>query len=199
VAVFEYSNNRSRNLLELEGDRILIGKGSDADLIISDPSVSRRHAKVERIGVAWSLTDLDSKNGTLVNGKPLSGERVLRDGDEVIMGRTLLVYRDRRHLDDTSTARLKRPPALTPRERDVLIELCRPALEGAVFTVPASVQDIADALFIRDSGVKQHLARLYDKFDIPEEGREPRRVRLAKQAMVSGAVSRADLKRPPDG
>jgi pSer/pThr/pTyr-binding forkhead associated (FHA) protein len=195
VALFEYSSSRGRNLLGLEGDRISIGKSGEADLIISDPAVSRLHAAVERLGAAWCIRDLGSTNGTLVNGKPLSGERVLRDGDEVVVGKTRLIYRDRSGSDDTSTTRLTHPPALTPREYDVLVELCRPALSGSAFTPPASVRDIADVLVVTEAAVKQHLARLFDKFDIAEEGREPRRVRLANQALQSGAVALADLRR----
>jgi tetratricopeptide (TPR) repeat protein len=83
-------------------------------------------------------------------------------------------------------------PDLTRRERDVLIALCRPALEGEVFTEPASVGQIAAALVVTDAAVKQHLSHLYDKFAIAETG-ERRRVRLAREAIRRGAVTLGEI------
>ena len=83
-------------------------------------------------------------------------------------------------------------PELTRRERDVLVALCRPALEEDVFTEPASVREIADALVVTEAAVKQHLLHLYDKFAIADSG-ERRRVRLAKEAIRRGAVAQPEF------
>jgi hypothetical protein len=95
--------------------------------------------------------------------------------------------------DDRSSAHAghREPPELTRRERYVLAALCRPALESDVFTEPASVRQIAEALVVTEAAVKQHLMHLYDKFAIPETG-ERRRVRLAREAVRLGVVSIAD-------
>jgi hypothetical protein len=84
------------------------------------------------------------------------------------------------------------PPELTRRERDVLVALCRPALEGDLFTEPASVREIAAALVVTDAAVKQHLGNLYYKFGIGETG-ERRRVTLAKEAFRRGAITADEL------
>jgi pimeloyl-ACP methyl ester carboxylesterase len=86
------------------------------------------------------------------------------------------------------------PPELTRRERDVLTALCRPALDGGVFAEPASVRQIATALVVTEAAIKQHLLHLYDKFGIAETG-ERRRVRLAREAIRSGAVAFRDSPR----
>ncbi|MEX1009538.1 MAG: helix-turn-helix transcriptional regulator, partial [Acidimicrobiia bacterium] len=84
-------------------------------------------------------------------------------------------------------------PRLTPRERDVLIELCRPlAASGDAFTEPASIRQIADSLFVSEAAVKQHLARLYDKFEIYDDSGR-RRVHLANAVMERGVLTRTDL------
>jgi len=83
-------------------------------------------------------------------------------------------------------------PELTRRERDVLVALCRPLLDGEVFTTPASVREIAAALVVTDAAVKQHLLHLYDKFEIPETGGN-RRVALAREAARRAVVSLDDL------
>jgi hypothetical protein len=95
-------------------------------------------------------------------------------------------------LDLTNPGDPRDAPDLTRRERDVVIALCRPALEGDVFTEPASVRQIAEALVVTDAAVKQHLSHLYVKFDIAETG-ERRRVQLAREAIRRGAVSLGEI------
>ncbi len=78
-------------------------------------------------------------------------------------------------------------PRLTRREQDVLAALCQPRLEGEIFTEPASVRQIAEALVVTEAAVKQHLGHLYEKFAIPPG--DGRRARLANEAIRRGAVS----------
>jgi len=92
------------------------------------------------------------------------------------------------------TAAIASPPPLTPRERDVLVALCRPLLTGDAFTEPASTRAIAAELVVSEAAVKQHLSRLYDKFDVSTRD-ERRRVQLANAAVARGAVRVADLRR----
>jgi tetratricopeptide (TPR) repeat protein len=84
-------------------------------------------------------------------------------------------------------------PELTRRERDVLVALCRPLTDDEVFASPASVHEIAEALVVTDAAVKQHLAHLYDKFEI-RETRAKRRLALAREAIRRGAISSDDLR-----
>lgn len=81
---------------------------------------------------------------------------------------------------------------ITPRERDVLIVLCRPAATDELFVEPTSVREIAQALDVTEAAVKQHLLNLYEKFGIGE-GDERRRVALARQAVRSGVIGLGDL------
>jgi DNA-binding NarL/FixJ family response regulator len=69
----------------------------------------------------------------------------------------------------STTEALGAPPALTPRERVVLVELCRPLLSANVFTQPASVREIAEVLVVSEAAVKQHLGRLYEKFGVVDD------------------------------
>lgn len=179
----------------LEGERVTIGSAPANDLVLgSDDTVSRLHAVLEMVGDSWCLRDLASRNGTTVNGERLITQRPLHDRDEVRVGRLRLVFRaDPARDHGSTTAAAQAAPALTPRERDVLDALCRPVLRGDVFTEPSSIREIAAALVVTEAAVKQHLARLYDKFTIPEEG-ERRRVRLANAAIRRGAVALPNLR-----
>lgn len=82
--------------------------------------------------------------------------------------------------------------AITPRERDVLIALCRPAATDELFVEPASVREMATALDVTEAAIKQHLLNLYAKFGIGE-GDERRRVALARLALRSGVIGLTDL------
>jgi hypothetical protein len=174
--------------------RLSIGKSLDNDLpITDDPAVSRVHALLEHVGPAWCLTDVGSTNGTYVNGERLFAPRTLSDRDEILIGRTRLVVRDPAARAEATTEPLRAAPTRTAAEQRVLVELCRPVLSGRAFTPPSSVRTMAEALYVTDSAVKQHLDRLYDKFGIQTEPGESRRVRLANEAIQSGAVTLRDL------
>jgi FHA domain-containing protein len=184
-----------RELKPLDGSRITVGSDQSNDLVAESEGLSRVHAAFERYGDAWSVRDLGSRNGTFVNGDRVIGERALHAGDEVLLGKLRVVF----HSPGTSSRRteaLESPPPLTQRERDVLVALCRPLLGGDAFTEPASIRTIAAELVVTEAAVKQHLGRLYNKFDILE-GEERRRVRLANAAVARGAVNIGDLKKSP--
>lgn len=179
----------------LEDGRLTVGRGAGNDIVEEDdPELSRLHAVLEHMGPDWCVRDLASANGTFVNGERIFSERPLRSGDEVRVGRTRIVFRGGSAESLTVTQASEAPPVLTPRERDVLVNLCRPVLAADVFTEPATIRQIADNLYVSEAAVKQHLGRLYDKFGV-HEGEERRRVRLANEAIRRGAVTLADLRR----
>jgi DNA-binding CsgD family transcriptional regulator len=181
-------------LVHLEGDRVTVGKDASNDLALpADATLSRLHAVFEHYPSGWCVRDLDSRNGTFVNGERIRLERPLRHGDEVRVGSSRLHYRSDLPAASAATAAAEPPPELTRREREVLLVLCRTVLGGAAFTEPASIREIADALVITEAAVKQHLAHLYDKFGI-HGGGERRRVQLANEALRRGAVTIAQLR-----
>ena len=181
-------------LCQLSTDRATVGRGKDNQVSVPDDGqMSRLHAVLERVGDSWIVRDLSSRNGTFVNGDRLAGDRPLRAGDEIRVGTTRLVYRTEEVAEDMRTLGPEAPPSLTPREREVLLALFGPAVGGGVFTEPASTRQIAAALHVSEAAVKQHLLRLYDKFQIHDEG-ERRRVRLANEALRRGAVTMAEVR-----
>ncbi len=161
------------------------------DVVVDAEGVSRVHAVFERFGDTWCVRDLGSRNGTLVNGGRIIGEQALHSGDEVVLGRLRLVFHGPAR--GTETAAIAQAPRLTPRERDVLLALCRPLLTGDAFTEPASIRVIAAELVVSEAAVKNHLSRLYVKFDVGAHG-ERRRVQLANAAVARGAVKLGDLR-----
>jgi hypothetical protein len=183
-----------RQVVGLDCPQLTVGRDPACDIAApADPTLSRVHALLEAIGPGWCVRDLDSANGTFVNGERLSAERPLRADDELRMGRVRVVFHDATPARGVLTELSEPAPVLTPREQEVLVALCRPVLAADVFTEPASIKTIADRLLVTEAAVKQHLGHLYDKFGVPE-GEERRRVRLANEAVRRGAVSVGDLR-----
>jgi hypothetical protein len=77
----------------LDQDKVTLGRLPECELAIADAGVSRRHAEVKRVpDGTWVVADLGSTNGTKVNGTRISGPRELKDGDEVTVGSTTIVF-----------------------------------------------------------------------------------------------------------
>jgi hypothetical protein len=62
---------------------ILVGRGDDCDLVVSDRQVSRRHARIRQEEDSYVLEDLNSKNGTFLNGQEVTSPQRLKDGDSI--------------------------------------------------------------------------------------------------------------------
>jgi len=183
----------SRRVVTLDGAALTLGSDVESVAVpINDPTVSSVHALLDRVGTTWLLRDVGSRNGTRLNGRRLTGQERLRDGDEILVGRTTLAFRDRATPRRRATDGLAPPPAnLTRMERCTLVELCRPLLAHNTFQPPASVREIADRLYIGKNAVQAHLTSLYGKFGL-HDGPD-RRVALANEAMLRGAVTLADI------
>lgn len=72
--------------LPLAHDEYALGRGESNSIRLTDRNVSRRHATLTKNGQGWVIRDLDSYNGTFVNGVRVNGEQHLRHGDLVQLG-----------------------------------------------------------------------------------------------------------------
>lgn len=72
---------------------ITIGRGQDNDIVINDPQISRNHLQlIQKDDGTASVVDLNSSNGTYVNGHKITGEHILSKNDTVLIGRTTLQW-----------------------------------------------------------------------------------------------------------
>jgi Protein of unknown function (DUF3662)/FHA domain len=81
-------DGRSRTVSERS---VVLGRSRECDVRVDDPNVSRRHAELRQEGATYWLVDLDSTNGTELNGKRVSRAK-LADGDRITLGSTEIVF-----------------------------------------------------------------------------------------------------------
>jgi two-component system, cell cycle response regulator len=77
--------------IPLLADETILGRAETAHVVLDLENVSRSHASLSRCEGGWLLRDLDSTNGTYVNDERVS-EHVLRDGDQLQVGRAILKF-----------------------------------------------------------------------------------------------------------
>jgi pSer/pThr/pTyr-binding forkhead associated (FHA) protein len=80
--------------VEIQGKReIMIGRASSCDLVISDEFASNMHAKLVLVGDDWVLQDLNSTNGTFIDGKKVLTPATIRQGTTIRIGTTTFELR----------------------------------------------------------------------------------------------------------
>jgi hypothetical protein len=106
----------AKRMLAPPESALVIGRGDDAGWVIDDRDLSKRHAEVRRGWDGTRLVDLDSKNGTRLDGAAIR-EAELRDGALVELGNLALRYRDpaERHLRASAQPAAPELPAPAPR------------------------------------------------------------------------------------
>ncbi len=90
-----------------EGDSLTLGRASGSDLVLEDRFLSRKHSRIYRSGGELLLEDLGSRNGTLLNSKPVLGPTPLKVGDKIRLSGTIVSLH---HPDDPVPS----PPAPLP-------------------------------------------------------------------------------------
>jgi serine phosphatase RsbU (regulator of sigma subunit)/pSer/pThr/pTyr-binding forkhead associated (FHA) protein len=96
------SPDGTSQVIPLQGQRITLGRSSASDLPFpNDNGLSRQHLALESDGSGWALSDLGSKNGTVLNGVKVASRTPLKSGDRIMAGHLVLIY------DATSTVNTK--------------------------------------------------------------------------------------------
>jgi predicted component of type VI protein secretion system len=176
----------------LSGARTVVGRDPQADICIDDVAVSWNHLEIESRGGVLMATDLDSSNGTTLNGEPLDRPRRLRDGDVIVIGAHRLELSDpipgRAGGTVPTTAR---SVALTEEERATAIALVAPyRSEGAFAGRPATRAELAEALHVSERTAQRRLDALAAKLDVAgEAGRD--RPRLIAARVIELGLDRA--------
>jgi len=187
---------------------VILGRGRRADIVVDDPSASRQHAKIELHGRDWQINDLDSANGTHLNGRPISRPTSIRPGDLIGIGGLTFRYEPdgkKEPSDSTvffveeesaqSQIILSRPVELDPpvtndlRQAEVLVRLAE--ILGTAFQEQAILDFVLDELLKAAPRAERALVLVYE-----EEGGElvPTSIRAPGGAPARVGYSRALMK-----
>lgn len=86
-------------LLLIDGRRVVVGpagvmlgRSRQCDVVLEDANVSRQHAEIRPRGGSWVLSDLGSTNGSSLNGRRIDGPEVIKPGDEIELGTSVLTF-----------------------------------------------------------------------------------------------------------
>lgn len=92
LALLVVKGPHAGEVLTLSSANAVLGRGLEADLRIDDPSLSRMHARFDRDGDTLAVTDLESRNGTFVEGQRIHGRHRLKSGDLITVGSVVLRF-----------------------------------------------------------------------------------------------------------
>jgi predicted component of type VI protein secretion system len=174
------------------GERTTVGRDPAADVCIDDEAVSWHHLEVDVRGGVLMATDLDSRNGTALNGEPLDRSRRLRDGDVLTVGEYRLEISDPMPGRAGATIAASEPSvALSEEERATAAALVAPyRSEGAFAGRPATRAELAEALHVSERTAQRRLDALAAKLEVSgEAGRE-------RPRLVAARVIELGLDRP---
>jgi hypothetical protein len=87
----------------LDKSELYIGRDLSNEIVINDPEISRRHARLFSQGGSYVLEDLGSTNGSFVNGQRLMGPHILRPGDVITFGERLSLVFESTDYDQDAT------------------------------------------------------------------------------------------------
>jgi predicted component of type VI protein secretion system len=166
----------------LDAERTVVGRAPGADVHLDDEAVSWNHLEIERRGEVLLATDLDSRNGTTLNGEPLERPRRVRDGDVLIVGGHRLEVSEAGGADGRTVARSGAPVELSEEERATATALVGPyRREGAFAGRPATRAEIAEELHVSERTAQRRLDALAARLDVPGgAGRERPRLIAAR-------------------
>ncbi|MGW8319189.1 MAG: FHA domain-containing protein [Candidatus Promineifilaceae bacterium] len=140
----------------IESAEFLIGRGSECDIVLPERQVSRHHAKILLDEGQYVLHDLDSKNGTHLNGAQVIGSAPLRDGDEIQIAlcvKLLFVGTDATVPLAVDEVEQRGNLELDKRQRTVRIngEMLQPPLSPSQFRLLEALHDAGGAVVERDT------------------------------------------------
>jgi predicted component of type VI protein secretion system len=163
----------------LVAERTIVGRAPDAGICIEDEAVSWNHLEIERRGEVLMATDLDSRNGTALNGEPLDRPRRLRDGDTLLVGGHRLEISEGVGRSGATVPAAAPSVPLTEEERATAAALVAPyRSEGAFAGRPATRAEIAEELHVSERTAQRRLDALATKLGVAgDAGRDrPRQV-----------------------
>lgn len=127
----------------LNHDVITLGRAPGNDIVVPNEEVSRYHARLTRQGDQWVLQDLESRNGTFVNGQRITAPVVLAAGSQVTLGPDVLFAVELHSISEAHSARRVQAGTFPAAQ----VRACRPQVQTG-----RAIRDVGRRLRTKDSG-----------------------------------------------
>ncbi len=132
---------KTMQVFDLDQSSIVVGRGEDTDILIDNPSMSRRHAEFRHEGDGWVVEDLGSSNGTFIGEERLEGPRAVQEGTEVAFGKFSVVFGKVVGQDEAAPA-----AAATPAAAPAAAAAAAPAMHAAEGTMHIKGHEVQELL-----------------------------------------------------
>lgn len=175
--------------LELSGPLVRIGRSPDNEIALDEEAISRAHLRLEYEAGVWRAVDLESTNGSEVDGVRLRPwlPQPLTHGAVILLAKAVrldfLLGEHERAGGVAATVRVADAKAvkLTPAETEVLEFLFMHYDEGRSAPRIATIAEVAGRRFTSAAAVKMALQQLYDKFDLVGDDRNKETLAIRAQ------------------
>jgi pSer/pThr/pTyr-binding forkhead associated (FHA) protein len=147
-----------------------IGRAQEADVRVRDMSASRTHARLYREGSRYLLADLNGANGTYVNGQRIQSARVLKTGDLIEVGTTMLRFEE---------------GSLPPEDRTVVEPAAKPNQPAVVVSKPLPSAESPASVEVDLGSIQERLAEQEPPVEETAKGLDPRRTSRWEWGMVA--------------
>jgi serine phosphatase RsbU (regulator of sigma subunit) len=107
--------------LTLEGDKFVLGRNADCQVVLNVPAVSREHAVIRKVQGKYYIEDMKSRNGTFVNNQEVTARTLLKNNDRIKICDNLLAFMEgsaRKELPDFMARTLAQAPTVDEDEED---------------------------------------------------------------------------------
>jgi pSer/pThr/pTyr-binding forkhead associated (FHA) protein len=128
VQLVVQNGSRGKRVLSLQCEETVIGRRQDCDLRIPSTDVSRRHCLLSMHDGCLNVEDLDSVNGTFVNGERISGRQLVLPGDKLQIGPVTFVAKY--EMSEATRARIERDDSDSDSDFEVLPSGSRDTVRG---------------------------------------------------------------------
>jgi pSer/pThr/pTyr-binding forkhead associated (FHA) protein len=157
---------------DVNGSKMIVGRAEDCDIVIDNLAVSRHHAIIEKRDNGYFVNDLDSNNGTFINGRKIFESTSLTFGDEISIGKHVLLF------DSHSK---KNIPAHQPSHGEAMPDMDS-AGRGTMFVEPEKMEKIQKKV---KASRKAHL--------LLKNGQDERLIPIDKMDTVFGKADDCDV------
>ena len=168
--------------------RTVFGRADSCEVTLDDEAVSTDHLEISVRGGSLLATDLDSRNGTILNGDPLDRPRRLRNGDVLQIGPFRLeVALPPQIRHESTVTKASDAVKLTDDEREVARALAAPYRDPSVKAGrPATRAEVAKDLAISERTVQRRLDTLAFKLKIDPDAKRERPRLIAERVLELG-------------